>query len=208
VIYPKFEGIFQKHVKDARLDVVLNKCQDFQALKVDVVSVWHLREKKGRLDQGLRSTLVQVLLLEHNLQLAMQSLEEAGDNTNRPGIVTRTVSFLSGSRDEETFKNQMREIAAELPDSQFLQRLDSESIDDNDLRFTVQIAKVIAQKKLSSSIDAVVKRMTDAVLAMKYDQCGMYAKREVENEEKRVLDDARIEFIGEINKKSAGRRNS
>jgi len=208
VLYPNFEGIFQKHVKDARLDIVLNKCEDFKALKVDVVSVWHLREKHGHLDLKTHSALVQALLVEHNLQHAKKLLERADDNTNRPGVVTRIVSFLSGPKAEETFKNHMKTTAAKLPDSQFLQRLDSEDIGDNDLRPTIQNATVLALKELSSSIDAAVKKMTHAILAMEYDHCGMSVKREVENEEKKVLDDARIEFIDEINKKSAGRRNS
>jgi hypothetical protein len=204
--YPTFESIFQKHVKDARFDGVLKKSLDFKALKIEVTSLWHLQEKHERMHPETRSALVQALLVEHNFQLALKLLEKTNGNTNGSEVVTRVISYFSGSRGEDTFKNQMRSAAANLPDSQFLQRL--ESIDDDDLRSTVQNAKALAQKTLSRSIDAVVTKMTHAVLAMQQDHCRMAVQVEVESEERKVLDDALVEFIREINKKSAGRRNS
>lgn len=203
--YPEFESTLQKHVKDARFDGALKRSPDFKDLKIEVVSLWHLQERHERLHPATRSALVQALLVEHNFQLALELLEKANGNTNGPGVVTRVVSYLSGSRGGDTFKNQMRTAAANLPDSQFLQRLE---IDDKELRSTAQRAKALAQKGLSRSIDAVVGKMTHVFLAMQQDHCRMSVQVEVENEERKVLGDALVEFIREINKNSAGRRNS
>ena len=76
------------------------------------------------------------------------------------------------------------------------------------MRSTVLNAKAFAQQGLSYSIDSVVGKMTHAVLAMQQDRCKMSVKVEVENEERKVLDDALVQFIREINKKSTGRHNS
>jgi len=204
--YPTFESIFQKYVKNARFDGVLKKSLDFKALKLDVISLWHLQEKHGHLHLETRSALVRALLVEHNFQRALQLLEENDGNTNGSSVATRLFSYRTGSRGEESFKNQVKTAAANLPDSRFLKRL--ESIDDKDLRPTVQNAKALAQRELSYSIDAVVNKMTRAVLAMQQDHCRRSVQAGVENEERKVLDDALVEFIHEINKRSAGRRNS
>lgn len=204
--YPRFESIFQKEVEGARFDGVLKRSSDFKVLKVEVVSLWHLQAKHEHLPPATRSALVQALLVEHDFLLALQLIYKTNGSSNGPGMVTRALTYLSGSKGDETFKNQMRSAAANLPDSQFLQRL--ESIDDDDLRSTVQNARALAQKNLSHSIDAVVRKLTHAVLAMQQDYCRMSVQVEGEHEERKVLDDALVEFIREINKCSAGRGTS
>jgi hypothetical protein len=201
-LYPKFEGLFQKHVKDARLDGISKKSPEFKTLKLDVMSLWALQEKHDPLHPATRSALIQALLVEHNVQLALQLLESAEVNNNGSGMVTRFVSYWSGSRGEEYFKNQMKTAAAKNPDSHFLKQLDM--IEEKDLRPTVQNAKALAHKELSRSIDTVVNNMTHAVLAMQQDHCKMAVQAEVDNEERNVLDDARVEFIREINKRLQG----
>jgi hypothetical protein len=193
-------------VKDARLDGVSKRSQEFKALKLGVISLWSIEEKHGRLRPAARPALVQALLVDHNIQLAWQLVEGMEQNTNGSNMVTRIVSYWSGSRGEENFRTQMKTAAANLPDSQFLQRL--ESTDDKDLRSTVQNAKALAHKELSRSIDTAVNNMTHAVLAMQQDNCKMAVHVEVDNEEKKALNNSLLEFIREINKKSAGQRNS
>ena len=167
-LYPNFESLFQKHVKDARFDGVSKRSPEFKALKLGVISLWSIEEKHGRQRPATRPALVQALLVEHDVQLAWQLLEGAEQNTNDPAwslALCRLVRFQRGG----IFKNQMKTAAANLPDSQFLQRL--ESTDDKDLRSTVQNAKALAHKELSRSIDTVVNNMTHAVLAMQQDHC-------------------------------------
>ena len=200
---PTFEGTFQKHVKAARFDVVLKRSRDFKALKSDVISLWCLQEGHKRLRPAVGSDLIQALLVEHNFKRALELVEKTDGNTNEPSGVARVVSYFSR---EESYENQIKSTAANLPDSQFLQRL--QSIDDIEMRSTVLNAKALAQQGLSYSIDSVVGKMTHAVLAMQQDRCKMSVKVEVENEERKVLDDALVQFIREINKKSAGWHNS
>lgn len=193
-------------MNDAWLDGVLKRSQDFKALKLGVVSLWSIEEKHGRLLPATRPALIQALLVEHNVQLAWQLVEGAEQNSNGSSMVTRIVSYWSGSRGEEYFRTQMKTAAAILPDPQFLQQL--ESTDDEDLRPTVQDAKALAHKELSRSIDTVVNTMTHAVLAMQQDNCKMAVQVEIDNEERKALNDALVEFIRKINKMSAGQRNS
>ncbi|KAH9030797.1 hypothetical protein EDB85DRAFT_1403662 [Lactarius pseudohatsudake] len=117
-----------------------------------------------------------------------------------------SVSSLSSSRGAESFKNLMMTAAANLPDSRFLERL--ESTKDEDLRSVVRSAKTLAQRELSYSIDAVVHEMTHAVLTMQQEHCRKSIQVQVENEERKALDDALVKFVREINERSAGRRNS
>lgn len=205
-LYPTFESIFRKHVQDARFDIALKRSPDFRALKEDVVSLWYLQEKHKRLSLATRSELVQAILVDHNIQQALELLERTDRNTIGPGVVTRAVSYFSGSRGEEPFKNRMKVAASSLPDPQFLQRL--EATDDIELRSTVQNAKGLAQTELSRSIDAVVRKITHVVLSMQQDCCKMSVQVQVETEEREVLDNALVEFIYEINKQSAARRRN
>ncbi|KAI9443805.1 hypothetical protein H4582DRAFT_1846182 [Lactarius indigo] len=192
-LYPTFESIFQRHVKDAKFDGVLEKNLDFKALKLDVISFWHLQEKYGHLDPETRSALVQALFVEHDYQRALEVLEESDRSANGSSIATHFVSYLSGSRGEEFFEDQMKTATANLPDSRFLERL--ESTRDEDLRSVVRRAKTLAQRELSYSIDAVVHEMTHAVLTMQQEHCRMSIQVEVENEERKALDDALVNTV-------------
>ncbi|KAI9434861.1 hypothetical protein H4582DRAFT_2080533 [Lactarius indigo] len=198
--YPKFESIFQGHVKDAKFDCVLEKNLDFKALKLDVISFWHLQEKYGHLHPETRSALVQAFLVEHDYQRALEVLEETDRRAIRSSIAAHFVSYLSSSRGEEFFEDQIKTAAANLPDSRFLERL--ESTRDEDLRSVVRRAKTLAQRELSYSIDAVVHEMTHAVLTMQQEHCRMSIQVEVKNEERKALDDALVKFVREINKQS------
>ncbi|KAI9443823.1 hypothetical protein H4582DRAFT_1807697 [Lactarius indigo] len=205
-LYPAFESIFQKHVKNANFDGVLEKSPDFKALKLDVISLWHLQEKHGHLRPETCSALVQALLIERDYQRALGLLEEAGGSVKESSMATRFVSSFPGSRGMVSFKNQMKTAAANLPDSRFLERL--ESTEDEDLRFAVRSAKTLAQRDLSHSIDAVVHEMTHAVLTMQQELRRMTIQVEVERDERKALYDALVQFVREIKKKSAERRNS
>ncbi len=199
--YPTFESIFEKYINDTRLDGVPIKGQDFRALKLGVLSLWRLQSEHKYMLPESRSALVQALVFGHDFQQAFQLIQK------RSNLLTRWISsFWSDPRAAESFKNEMKKTAAKVSDSQFLQQL--ESINDEDLRPAAQNAKALAQTELSSSIDVVVKKMTHAVLAMQQDLCGREVQLQVENEEVEVLQSLLVEFIREINKKSAKGRNS
>ena len=95
----------------------------------------------------------------------------------------------------------MKRTAAQIPDSQFLR--DLERTNDEDLQSAAQRARVLAQRELSFSINEVVRTMTHNVLAMQQDLCGRHVLLQVDNEEREILKAALVEFIREINNKSA-----
>ena len=100
----------------------------------------------------------------------------------------------------------MQKAAARVSDSQFLQ--DLENTNEEDLQSAVQAAKTRALEVLLSSTDGVVKKLTNAVVVMLRGYGEREVRRQVEREESKVLAIALVDFIREINNKSAGGKNS
>ena len=200
-LYPTFETIYARHIKGAKFDAVPIKSRSFRDLKLGVVSLIHIQDEHKRLRPETRSDLFQALVVEHNFQLAVNLLPR------RSSILTRWISSLwSDTGEDELFKSEMKRTAAQISDSEFLQEL--ESIDDEDMRSAAQRAKALAERDLSSLIDAVVNSMTDDILVMQQDLCGRQAQLLVENEERKVLKRALVDFIREINEASIKALNS
>jgi hypothetical protein len=82
------------------------------------------------------------------------------------------------------------------------------SIEIEGLQSAIQEVETLAHTSLSSSIDAMVKTMTHAVLHKQQDSGEKEIQREVQTKEERALSDALINFIRDVNAKSAGRKNS
>ncbi|KAH8979281.1 hypothetical protein EDB92DRAFT_1980226 [Lactarius akahatsu] len=203
-LYPEFEGTFKKYVKDARFDDVPRKSRDFRLLKLGVISLWRLLDQNKRLRSETRSALLKALVIDHNFQQAFKLLPK------RSNAVARWISsFWADPKGEETFKTEMKQTAARVPDSRFFQQLEArlEGTNDEDLRSAAQNAKALAQTELLSSIDTVVEQMTFTVLEMQQNTCGRSVHLQIANEEREVLNNARVAFIREINKHSVGRQN-
>ena len=200
-LYPAFERIFEKHIKDAELDGVPMKSRNFRNMKLSVISLWRLLDEHKRLHRETRSALFQALVVEQDFRRASNLLPKRSY-----GFTRWISSFWSESGDDESFRYEMTRTAAHVPDSQFLRELESTGVEE--LQSTTQDAKALAQTELSSLIDAVVGAMTQDVLAMQQDLCGRQAQLLAENEERGVLKNVLVEFIREINKKSANGRNS
>ena len=201
-LYPTLNNIFETRVKDAKFDRVPIKARNFRDLKLGVISLLRILDKYERLRRETRLALFQALVVEHNFQQAFNLLPK------KYNLLTRWVStsFWADTREVESFRSEMRTFAAQLSDSQFLQ--DLESTEDENLRPVAQEAKVLAQRELSSSIDAVVKTLTHDVLTMQQDLCARQAQLQLENEEREVLKTALAEFVREINKKSTQGKSS
>ncbi|KAF8267057.1 hypothetical protein EI94DRAFT_1731643 [Lactarius quietus] len=199
--HPTFENIFEGHVKDAKFDGVPMKGRSFRNLKLGVISLCNILDEHQRLRRETRSALFQALVIDHDFQEALSLLPK------KSNILTRWISsFWSDARDDESFKYEMKRTAAQVPDSKFLQ--DLESIDDEDLKSAAQKAKVHAERELSSSIDAVVKAMTNDILVMQQDLCGRQTQLLVEKEERDALKIHLVDFIREINTMLSKSQNS
>ncbi|KAH9026661.1 hypothetical protein EDB84DRAFT_1589144 [Lactarius hengduanensis] len=165
-LYPEFEGTFEKCVKDAKFGDVPRKGQDFKALKLGVISLWHHLDQNKRLRSETRSALFKALVIDHNYQEASKILSK------RSNALSRLFWSLWDPKGEESFQIKMKKTAAKFSDSQFLQQIETQCTNDEDFRHVVQIAKTLAQTELLSSVDAVVKKVTRAVLKMQQVNCG------------------------------------
>lgn len=172
VLYPTFDSIFDRRVKDAKFDSVPVKSRDFRALKMGVISLWHLQGEYRRIRPETRSALIQTLVIEHDFQRAFQ-----------------------------LFKHEMKNVAAQVPDSQFLRQL--EDCNDEHLRPAAQNAKALVQTELSSSIDTLVQTITQDVLAMRQDLNWRQVQLQVANKEREALQTALVDFIRDVNQRPA-----
>lgn len=208
-LYRDFNGIYQRHVDEARFDVV--KGHEFKSLKERLIAVRHLLEKHPEVGSGKRAELIQAVLSEDNLQ-RVQWIFPKSDKNNQsgkaPSLWSIVTGFFSGSKatDEESLRTDVKKITKNTSDSDFLLQL--EGVDDKDLEVPIQAAVDLACSQLSSSIDSTVKRMTHAVLWMQQEECKRLMQREKETEERKVLSRKLADFIQIINKASDRRRTS
>ena len=212
LVYSGFETIYQRHLEHKFESV---RGSDFKFLKERILLARHLLGKNRDLDPEKRAELIQVLLFEGDLHEAQRMLP-GSDKKKEAGLLTRVLRVLpslplfSGSstewEEEDALKREMRKITRGVTDSQFL--LGLKSLEIEGLQPAIQEAETLAHTSLSSAIDAVVKQLTHAVLRMQQDSCIKEIEKAVQMEESRVLSDALVDFIRDINAKSAGRRDS
>ncbi|KAF8262188.1 hypothetical protein EI94DRAFT_720874 [Lactarius quietus] len=211
LLYPGFDSIYRKHTHN-KFDNV--KANDFKALKERLLLLRHLLGKNKDLGPEKRTELIRALLSEGNLHEAQKMLPNS-DKKKETGIISagwRIFKAIAGGQsstesEEDALKKEMRKIASALSDSEFLAGLKG-SIDHEDINSAIDEAETLAHTFLSSSIDTTVKKMTHDVLYMQQDSCEKEIKKETQTKEARVLSDALVEFIRDLNAKSAGRRNS
>lgn len=79
-------------------------------------------------------------------------------------------------------------------------------IGDEDLQSQIQEVVALVHKQLSSSIDAMVIKMTRDTIRMQLDSCKRCIQLELKAEENKLLADELVVFIHEINACSAGRK--
>lgn len=207
LVYSGFDGIYRKHVEN-KFDSI--KGPDFKSLKERLVILRHLLGKNPALDPEKRAEINRALLSEGNIHDA-HKLVPNSDKKKEPGLLAKAWRILSGGQssaesEEEALKRDMKKIANTLSDSEFL--LGLKSIDIEDLQPAIQEAETLAHTSLSSSIDATVKKITHDVLRMQQDSCEAEIRKEIHAKETRALSDALLNFIRDLNAKSAGRKNS
>jgi hypothetical protein len=204
LVYPSFNGIYKRHVDDAKLDTV--KRAEFRSLKKRLITVRHLLEKNPELAPGRRTELVQAVLFEDPQRT--QQIFPKPDKNNQPSLLSKFMGFFSGSKEteEESLRIDVKKIKSGVSDPEFLLQL--KGVDDKDLETSIQAAVDLACGQLSSSIDTAVKKMVHAVLRMQQEECKRSLKHEIETEERKELGDISVNFIQAINRVSAGRRTS
>ncbi|KAI9453843.1 hypothetical protein BJY52DRAFT_1418099 [Lactarius psammicola] len=210
VVYSGFDSIYQSHFEE-KFDSV--KGPDFRLLKERLLLVRHLLGKNPDLDPEKRAELIQALLSEGNLREAQKVLPNS-EKKKETGLMAKALRVVqpffggqSGTESEEdVLKKEMEKIAGALTDSEFL--VGMRDIEIEGLQPAIQKAETLAHTSLSSSIDDAVKKMTHAVLHMQRDSCKKEIQKEIQTKEARALSDALVNFIQDLNAKSAGRKKS
>ncbi|KAI0290685.1 hypothetical protein BC826DRAFT_1176746, partial [Russula brevipes] len=204
-LYPRFDNIYQGHVAGAKFHAV--KGSEYRFLKERLTFLRrHLNDHQD-LDLGERTELIQALLSEDNLRHAQQVLLRSDKNRGygKQSYYSMFTSMLSWSKvvDEDLLKKEMRTVARNVPDSDFL--LELKGVEDEEIQPAIQEILDLAHTQLSSRIDSTVNKITHAVLQMQQEECRNYVQREIEREERKALSAALVDFIRNINKTSAGR---
>jgi hypothetical protein len=204
LLYPGFRSIYQRYFQNARFDTVLRADSRFESRKLRLTSLRYLFEKYQQLDSERRAELIQTILFEGNFRRAQQMILKI-DNKKRSG--TSAWSLFSGSGgSEDPLEQEMRTLAARVPDSQFLFIL--KGVEDDDMRSPIEELEDLAHEQLASSIDGTVKIMARAVLTMQQGHCERSLQHEMESEERKLRSNALVKFIQDINAQSVGRRDS
>lgn len=207
-MYPDLDSIYQRHVKDTKFDVV--KGSEFKSLKKRLAFLCHLLKEHPGLAPDKRTELIHAFLSEDDLRHAQQVIPKSdkSKDTGKPSFFSKFTAVLSWSKgtDEESLRKEMKKVASDISDSNFL--LELKGMEEEDLKAAIEEAEKLAHTQLASFIDLAVNKMTHPVLKMQQDECKKSVRHEVETEERKVLDNARVNFIQDVNKNSAGQRPS
>lgn len=201
---PEFPNTFRKLFQDARFDIALRRNGDFEACKLRLVAVQHLK-KHQRLRPEKRADLIQSLL-QGDFDHAQRLLSD----DKKPAAMVRfvfsaVVTFLPSPSDAESLKNEMKRFAAQLPDSQFLSQL--KSIDDVELLPIMQDVETIAHSLLSSLIDETVESMTHKMAVTQQEHYNRAIQDKFRIEEVELRNKLLVEFIQGLNAQSAGHQD-
>jgi hypothetical protein len=206
-LYPDFRTVYEKHFNDARFDLALRRDPDFESRKLRLHAVLYLLEKNQCLDTRAREEVIRTVLTEGNFRRAQQALPRTDEKKRSSTSVWGVGSLFSASASyEDSLEKEMRTSAARVPDAQFLLMIKREG--NKGLRPVIDEVEALADIQLASSIDAVVKTMTRAVLAMQQEHCERAVQHEVESEERKSRGKVLVTFIQDINAHAVGRQDS
>ena len=183
----------------------------FKFLKERLLLVRHLLRKNPGLDRDKRAELIRALLSENNLREALKVLPNSSKKkgSGLSSIASHIFEAFSGGQigsesEEKVLKKEMRKIASAVSDSEFLLGLKRQkSIGAEGLQSAIEEAEMIAHTSLSSSIDATVKTITQAVLHKLQVRREKKLQKAIQRREARALSDALVGFIRDLNAKSA-----
>jgi len=206
-LYPNFQSTYQTHLKKAGFDNVLQRNSYFEEWKLRLISIRSLLEKHQSLHPEMRSDLIQKIL-EGNFRHVQQILTTKLEDNKSPNVGPRGTGsrFLKPFGSDDALKKEMKRLAANVSDSQFL--LDIKKIGDEEMRTLIEQVENRAYEELGYSIDNAVEAMTRIVLDMQKKRCRKSVQQKIESDEKKLLKGALTEFLRGINALSVGRRDS
>lgn len=208
-LYPGFRTVYQKHLYDARFDLVLRRDPGFESRKLRLLTVKYLLEKNQGLDTRVRAELIHDVLVEGDFRLVQQKLSSTYEKKRAgPSVWGASARSLFSASDssEDPLEKEMRTLAARVPDAQFLLMMKSEG--DKELRPVIDEVDALAHTQLATSINVVVKTMALAVSAMQQEHCERAVQHEMDSEERKSQSNVLAKFIQDINAQAAGRHDS
>jgi len=168
--------------------------------------VRHLLGKHQHLRPEKRTDLIQSLL-EGDFNHAQRLLPVDKKSPTVIGLVVTAVgAFLPSSSSAESLKKEMKVLAAQQSDSQFL--LELKGVDDEDLLSVVQDIEALAHYLFSSLIDETVEAMARTVTAMQQKHCRRSIRDELNRKEMNLKNKVLVEFIRELNAQSTRGKDS
>ena len=208
LLYRDFNTVYERHVEDAKFDVM--KGRDFKFLKTRLTFICHILREHRDITPKKRAELIKALLSEDDLRHAQRVINESDKNKEHETTswFSTFTSLLAWPKDtdEESLHKEMKKLANNISDSDFLLRL--KGIEDEDLKVPIQEVVALANTQLSSSVNVTVKKLTHAVLKMQQDKCKKNIQHEIETKQRNVLGGVLVDFIRDVNKNSVGRRTS
>jgi len=205
-MYPEFLDTYRKFFQGARFDTALRRNGDFDAWKLCLVSVQHLKEHNKHLRPERRADLIKSLL-RGDFDHAQQLLSDDKKSATMLGFLFSVFSTrLPSPSGSESLKEEMKGFAAQLCDSQFLLQL--KSLDDKELLPIIQNIETIAHSLLSSLIDETVESMAHEMAAMQQEHCRSAILDGLRIEYMKLRNKVLVEFIRKLNAQSAGRQDS
>jgi hypothetical protein len=199
--------MYRTHVQKAKLDKVLQSNSNFASRKLRLIAIRHILEKLRPIHPEMRNDLIRSVLFEGNFGRAQQILTKVEDNKLSNTDTRRIGPRFHGSvGSEDSLKKDMKNLAASVPDSQFL--LDIKKIGDKEMQTVIKQVDDLVYEQLGSSIDKIVKTMTRDVLDMQQKRCEKSMQQEVESQEKNLRRSALTEFIRDVNALSVERGDS
>jgi len=208
LLYRDFDTIYKRQVENAKFDVVNGR--DFKFLKTRLIFICYLLREHRDIAPKQRTELIDALLSGDDLRHAQQVINKSEMNKEHEATswFSAFTSILAWPKDtdEESLHKEMKKLANNISDSDFLLGLGG--IEDEDLKDPIQEAVAIANTQLSSSVNVTVKKLTHAVLRMQQDECKKNIQHEIETRQRNALGGVLVDFIRDVNKNSVGRRPS
>jgi hypothetical protein len=206
-LYPGFRIVYQKHLHDARFDLVLRRDPGFESRKLRLVAVIYLLEKNQGLDTRTRAELIRDVLVEGDFRLVQKTLSRTDEKKRAGKSVWGARSLFSASgSSEDPLEKEMRTLAAKVPDPQFLLMMKNDG--NKELQPMIDEVDALAHTQLATSINAVVKMMALAVSAMQQEHCERAVQYEMDSEERKSRSKVLAKFIQDINAQAARRQDS
>ncbi len=174
--------------------------------KLRLVSVRHLLGKHQHLRPEKRTDLIQSLL-EGDFNHAQRLLPDDKKSPTVIGLVATAVNaLLPSSSSAESLKKEMKVLAAQQSDSQFL--LELKGVDNKELLPMIQDIETLVYSLHSSLIDKTVGAMTHTVVAMQQEHRKRAILDELKNEGMKLRNEVLVEFIRGLNVQLARQQDS